>query len=95
MAFSGVSGAFLTMFLLPALQSRFSTIGLYRFLLKTYPLQFLLFPLVNLLARYTIVFQETGDPGAENWPTPPAGIAVWLSVAVILFINRAACMCFS
>ena len=95
MACSGIIGALLTMFVLPVLQNMFSVVGLYRFLMATYPLQYLLFPLVNLVARYTVRFAEEPDPNAEEWPTPPAGAAVWTGIITILFINRFSCMAFS
>lgn len=54
MAFSGIAGVCLTIFVMPLLQARFGTMTLLRFLLKLYPIELLLFPLLNLVSQRSI-----------------------------------------
>ena len=90
LASAGVIGAIIQVLILPNLQRRYGTLTLYRFFMSLWPVVYLLFPILNLVARHTIkgVYEEGYD-------TEPAGLAVWFLVALSLSLSRLAAMSFS
>ena len=66
---------------------------LYRFFMSLWPVTYLLFPILNLIAKVTV---RTGVLEAVSGSeTKPAGLVVWTMVGVILALNRLASMAYS
>ncbi|KAH8118605.1 MFS general substrate transporter [Phellopilus nigrolimitatus] len=97
-AYSGLAGATVQVFLLPVLQRCYGTTSLYRCLMMLWPLIFMLFPILNGIARFTmhrtnLMDSDSGLYGADEYSS--AGPAVWFVISVLLALNRLASMSYS
>ena len=93
--FCGLIGAICQVVILPILRKRFGTLRLFKYLMRLFPVMYALFPVVNLIARHTVGEASGSVIGEEGYTNPPAGLAVWASAAVILLLDRLACLGFS
>ena len=66
---------------------------LYKFFMSLWPVTYLLFPILNLVAKLTVgtsVLEALSGTG-----TKPAGVVVWTMVGILLALNRLASMAYS
>ena len=87
LAAGAVIGALLPIAVFPGLQRKYKNVSLYTSLLAIYPIVFLLFPLVNLVARWGA--NVNGDFGSAT------NALVWVGICVILLCGRFAGMTWS
>ena len=67
---------------MPLLLRRFEADRIYNLSMAAWPLAFLMFPLLNMIARFGLD-QDTGKLGAG--PTA----LMWLGIAIVLVLSRA------
>jgi hypothetical protein len=73
---------------MPSLQHRYGTIPLYQFVISLWPIIFLGFPLLNLVARRFVV--EGSPTGLMD-----GGVALlWAGMAILIFTCRVSSMSF-
>ncbi|KAI5117843.1 hypothetical protein M0805_008115 [Coniferiporia weirii] len=108
LAFSGVAGSLVQVFVFPVLQRRFDNVPLYRALMLLWPILFSILPLLNILARWSApaaalaapvadigaALDAIGDAAAET-VTYPAGPLLWFGIGVALAVLRLGHMCYS
>ena len=66
---------------------------MYKFFMSLWPVTYLLFPILNLVAKATVDTYNVG--GSEQYTSKSAGIVVWLLVGLLLALNRLASMAYS
>ncbi|KAL5527640.1 hypothetical protein ACEPAG_6441 [Sanghuangporus baumii] len=89
-ASAGLSGAIIQIIVLPELQHHFGTLSLYRFFMSLWPVIYLLFPVLNAIAKYT-----AGQFDGRDSVQYSGSMCVWIGIIVLLSLNRLAAMAFS
>jgi len=74
-SFLGIIGMALQIFLYPPVQARLGTIRSFRYFLPLFPIAYFVAPYLSIL------------PSASKAPEPVSGVAIWLGIIAVLFLQ--------
>lgn len=92
LAFGGALSIILLPFGFPVLQRRFGTTRLYRYCMPLFPVIYLCFPVLNIIAR---AFVDPSNSSDKERLTPTGNWVLGLGIAVTTILVRLATMCYS
>ncbi|KAF8509541.1 MFS general substrate transporter [Gautieria morchelliformis] len=93
LAIAGTSAALFQLLVLPILLRRVAAVTAYKLCMKLWPVAFLMFPLLNVLARAGLEVEDVNTAGEVLKPAYTA--AVWVGIGLCLATTRIANLAFS